>query len=97
MRILAEIGIPCSQRRKEWVTISTKQVSQTAPQRPSSFPPQHQNRQPGLENDMTPLPESVSPAYRPRGKLQGKAAIISGGDSGIGRAASPRQAGANYT
>ncbi|MBW5446884.1 SDR family oxidoreductase [Cohnella sp. CFH 77786] len=59
---------------------------QSAPQRPSSFPEQHQDRQPGLEKDMNPVPESESPVYRPAGKLKGKAALISGGDSGIGRA-----------
>ncbi len=68
--------------------MSTGQTAQTSPQRPSSFPPQHQNRQPGLEKDMTPRPESVSSTYRPAGKLAGKAALISGGDSGIGRAVS---------
>ena len=58
----------------------------SAPRRPRSFPPQHQDHQPGLESDMRPLPEAESPTYRPAGKLQGKAALISGGDSGIGRA-----------
>jgi len=64
----------------------TNQQDHVSPQRPSSFPAQHQNRQPGLELDMKPIPESESPAYRPGGKLRGKAALISGGDSGIGRA-----------
>ncbi|MFC5530150.1 SDR family oxidoreductase [Cohnella yongneupensis] len=63
-------------------------TSNQQPQRPTSFPPQHQNRQPGHEKDMNPLPESQSPLYFPAGKLQGKVAIISGGDSGIGRAVS---------
>lgn len=58
------------------------------PQRPTSFPPQHQNRMPGIEKDMNPLPESQSPLYFPAGKLKDKVAIISGGDSGIGRAVS---------
>jgi NAD(P)-dependent dehydrogenase (short-subunit alcohol dehydrogenase family) len=58
------------------------------PQRPGSFPPQHQDRQPGLEKDMNPLPEAESPVYLPAGKLRGKVAIVSGGDSGIGRAVS---------
>ena len=53
---------------------------------PTSFPLQHQNRQPGLESDMNPLPWSENPSYQASGKLQGKAALISGGDSGIGRA-----------
>lgn len=67
---------------------ASDQPASGTPQRPSSFPAQHQNRQPGLESDMKPLPESESPIYRPAGKLQGKVAIISGGDSGIGRAVS---------
>ena len=53
---------------------------------PITFPPQHQNVQPGLEYLMNPLPISDNPAYQGSGKLAGKIAIITGGDSGIGRA-----------
>ena len=49
---------------------------------------QHQNVQPGLEYVMNPLPIFDNPNYIPSGKLQDKVAIISGGDSGIGRAIS---------
>jgi len=49
-------------------------------------PPQHQNRQPGLESDMEPRPQAEDDSYRASGKLLGKVALISGGDSGIGRA-----------
>ncbi|WP_227872042.1 SDR family oxidoreductase [Paenibacillus albus] len=56
--------------------------------KPSSFPPQHQNQQPGIESEMTPLPMFDCPNYKPAGKLAGKVAIITGGDSGIGRAVS---------
>src|SRR3954462_735555 len=49
-------------------------------------PPQHQSRQPGKESEMSPRPQFVSPLYVGSGKLFGKVALITGGDSGIGRA-----------
>ncbi|OPA80897.1 NAD(P)-dependent oxidoreductase [Paenibacillus selenitireducens] len=51
-------------------------------------PPQHQNQQPGIESQMNPRPLFEGKNYKPAGKLTGKVAIISGGDSGIGRAVS---------
>lgn len=51
-----------------------------------SFPPQHQLRQPGMEYLMMPRPIFDNPEYKGSGKLMGKVAIITGGDSGIGRA-----------
>ncbi len=45
-----------------------------------------QSRQPGTEHDMKPKPEAEDSEYRASNKLEGKVALITGGDSGIGRA-----------
>jgi NAD(P)-dependent dehydrogenase (short-subunit alcohol dehydrogenase family) len=49
-------------------------------------PPQHQADKPGKESKMTPKPVADDPKQRGSGKLTNKVAIITGGDSGIGRA-----------
>jgi len=48
------------------------------------LPEQHQAR-PGIEAEMEPRPQYAAPDYKGSDKLAGKAAIITGGDSGIGR------------
>jgi NAD(P)-dependent dehydrogenase (short-subunit alcohol dehydrogenase family) len=49
-------------------------------------PPQHQEHQPGKETEMRPQPASTMADYAGSRKLQGQVALITGGDSGIGRA-----------
>jgi NAD(P)-dependent dehydrogenase (short-subunit alcohol dehydrogenase family) len=49
------------------------------------FPPQEQER-PGYEGEMTPEPQDEMRGYRGTGKLDGRVALVTGGDSGIGRA-----------
>jgi NAD(P)-dependent dehydrogenase (short-subunit alcohol dehydrogenase family) len=74
------------------VTGSPRQTRASAASRPQaerarggSFPAQHQ-AQPGLESELNPQPRWQAVEYRPAGKLQGLVALITGGDSGIGRA-----------
>jgi NAD(P)-dependent dehydrogenase (short-subunit alcohol dehydrogenase family) len=55
-------------------------------QRPTPpFPAQHQKK-PGIESKLRPRPQFHAPQYKGAGKLDGLAALITGGDSGIGRA-----------
>src|SRR5690606_8655252 len=50
------------------------------------IPPQTQRKQPGKESKMEPQPDFQPKLERKERKLEGKVAIITGGDSGIGRA-----------
>lgn len=52
--------------------------------KPKEFPEQKQT-QPGSESNMNPEPEVIRQNYQGSGKLKDKVAIITGGDSGIGR------------
>ncbi|AJP57589.1 NAD(P)-dependent oxidoreductase [Pandoraea vervacti] len=58
----------------------------TTNQQPQTPPPQTQKHQPGVEAEMDPKPQDSAKEYVGSGKLIDKAAIVTGGDSGIGRA-----------
>lgn len=47
--------------------------------------PEKQDKQPGIEAEMNPRPEYIKSSYKPAEKLKGKIALVTGGDSGIGR------------
>nr|WP_314623430.1 SDR family oxidoreductase [uncultured Noviherbaspirillum sp.] len=53
---------------------------------PDKVPPQTQDQQPGSQQQMHPQPNTIPPGYQGSGKLAGRVALITGGDSGIGRA-----------
>ena len=57
---------------------------QTGAKPKNPLPEQHQPR-PGIESEIAPRPQYLAPNYKGAEKLAGKAAIITGGDSGIGR------------
>jgi NAD(P)-dependent dehydrogenase (short-subunit alcohol dehydrogenase family) len=83
-RARAKALVGASSRKAQARARHTKRIA-TPQKRRGTMPPQRQGRQPGLESRMHPQPD-----YRPRfpgaGRLADKVALITGGDSGIGRA-----------
>jgi NAD(P)-dependent dehydrogenase (short-subunit alcohol dehydrogenase family) len=65
--------------------VTEKQSPPAAKPKPP-YPFQHQNQQPGIESLMNPRPIYDDPGYKAGGKLKDKVAVITGGDSGQGRA-----------
>ncbi len=63
---------------------SIKRAEQSG-SRPEGPMPEQSQARPGLERDVHPRPQYRAPAYKGSGKLKGLAALITGGDSGIGR------------
>jgi NAD(P)-dependent dehydrogenase (short-subunit alcohol dehydrogenase family) len=64
----------------------TKQAEPQITSEPEPPMPDQKLAQPGLEADLKEKPRYEAPRYRPAGKLEGKTALVTGGDSGIGRA-----------
>lgn len=65
---------------------SSPNKTDPAPNYPTKTPPPQTQPKPGLESEMTPKPMYLAPHYKGADKLKDQVALISGGDSGIGRA-----------
>lgn len=72
-------------RSKTSTSKSPRAARSSQPQRPKPPYPEQQMEKPGIESQLEPRPQYHGSTYRPAGKLEGKAALVTGGDSGIGR------------
>lgn len=66
--------------------MATEQTDPRDKHHDDEFPAQEQTRQPGKTDEMSPKPDHGEDSYRGSGRLAGRRALITGGDSGIGRA-----------
>jgi len=76
-----------SKKSSKQPKIVLKETEAGGEEQPKSPMPAQKQPRPGIEAKMTPRPEYLAENYKGSGKLQDKAALITGGDSGIGRAA----------
>ena len=72
-------------RKGKAATTKSSQKVGKLEQPKSPMPKQHQKK-PGIESKLTPRPKYEAPLYKGAGKLKKKVALITGGDSGVGRA-----------
>lgn len=84
-KVEKEIKAKKKSAKKKSEKIVLKELKTASEKQPKSpMPAQHQAR-PGIESKINPRPEFLAPSYRGADKLKDKVALITGGDSGIGR------------
>src|SRR5690606_30591577 len=86
-RLQAEIDRRDRERKQAGAAEAEAGAVQAGPRKypENPLPPQHLEK-PGLESELEPRPRFEAPEYRGSGKLEGRVGLITGGDSGIGRA-----------